>query len=266
VQQGAAVIAAPLLSAERFGPASDDVGDGATMRWQHRRTMNRQIAVPETAENVCHFGHASEAAHHLVEQLAQGCPRRLRQVRVNRRGGDVLVAEKHLNDAGVDLPLEQARGIGVAQRVRRGTAAAGKIGRLYGIGEGTDQDVGRDGTGSRTVGEKPATIAMVLRQPDSPQVVVHRPRYRDDAFLVALADDPQQAAGFVDGGDRKTGGLADPQAAAIDQAETAAMYGIADRGEDAPHFGMGKRLQQPPLLGKPDLFLNSAQSWPNVFR
>src|SRR6188472_3123817 len=94
VQQGAAVIAAPLLPAERFGPAGDDVGDGATMRWQHRRAVSRQIAAPETAENVRHFGHASEAAHHLVEQLAQRHPRRFRQMRVNRRRGDVLVAER----------------------------------------------------------------------------------------------------------------------------------------------------------------------------
>ena len=92
MQQGAAVIAAPLLPAERFGPAGDDVGDGATMRWQHRRAVSRQIAAPETAENVRHFGHASEAAHHLVEQLAQRHPRRFRQMRVNRRRGDVLAA------------------------------------------------------------------------------------------------------------------------------------------------------------------------------
>src|SRR5246127_4636131 len=67
-------------------------------------------------------------------------------------------------------------------------------------------------------------------------------------------------------GDGKSSGLADPQAAAVNQPEPAAVYRIADRGENAPHFGMGKRLRQPPLLGKPDLFLNSAQSWPSVFR
>jgi hypothetical protein len=176
------------------------------------------------------------------------------------------VAEKHLNDAGVDLPLEQARGIGVPQRARRGAAAAGEIRRLYGIGEGTDEDMGGDGTGSPTVGEKPAAIAMVRCQPHSPQVLVHWPRYRDEAFLVALADDPQEAAGFVDGGDRKIGGFADSQAAAIDQAETAAVYRIADRGENASDFGMRECLRQPPLLGKPNLFLKSAQSWPSVFR
>jgi hypothetical protein len=44
------------------------------------------------------------------------------------------------------------------------------------------------------------------------------------------------------------------------------VYRIAHRGENAPHFGMGKRLRQPPLLREPDLFLNSAQSRPSVFR
>ena len=78
--------------------------------------------------------------------------------------------------------------------------------------------------------------------------------------------DAQDAAGLVDGGDGKSSGLADPQAAAVNQAETAAVSRIANRGENAAHFGMGKRLRQPPLLGKPNLFLNSAQSLPSVSR
>src|SRR5215469_5646531 len=57
VQQGAAVVAAPLLSAECFGAAGEDVGEGATMRGQHRRVMSLQIAAPETTENVRQFGH-----------------------------------------------------------------------------------------------------------------------------------------------------------------------------------------------------------------
>src|SRR5208282_6669172 len=106
----------------------------------------------------------------------------------------------------------------------------------------------------------PAPIAVVLGLPHPPQAFVHLLGHGHDPFLVALPDDAQDAAGLVDGGDGKSGGLADPQAAAIDQAETAAVYGMADRGENAPRFGMGKRLRQPPVLGKPDLFLNSAQS------
>jgi hypothetical protein len=93
-----------------------------------------------------------------------------------------------------------------------------------------------------------------------------RPRHRNDPFLVALADNPQKAAGLVDGGDGERGGLADPQAAGIDQAETAPVDRIADAIENAPRLGMGKGLRQPLLLRKPDLFLNSAQSLPSVFR
>src|SRR5258708_7843010 len=106
----------------------------------------------------------------------------------------------------------------------------------------------------------------VFGRPHPPQAFVHLLGHGHDPFLVALADDAQDATGLVDGGDGKSSGLADPQAAAVNQAETAAVYRIADRGENAPHFGMGKPLRQPPLLGKPDLFLNSAQSWPSVFR
>src|SRR5215467_9073606 len=69
--------------------------------------MSLLVAAPETAESVRHFGHASEAAHHFVEQLAQGRPGRFRQVRVYRRRGDALVAEEHLHDAGVHLSLEE---------------------------------------------------------------------------------------------------------------------------------------------------------------
>ena len=50
VQQRAAVGAAPLLSAERLGPAGEDVGDGAAMGGQHRRAMSLQIAACEAAE------------------------------------------------------------------------------------------------------------------------------------------------------------------------------------------------------------------------
>ena len=164
------------------------------------------------------------------------------------------------------LFLEESGRIGVTQRVWRRTATAGEIGRLDGLGKGAGQDIGGEGTGSPAIGEEPAPIAVVVGLPHPPQAVVHLLGHGHDPFLVALADDAQDAIGLVDGGDGKSSGLADPQAAAVNQAETAAVYGIADRGENAPHFGMGKRLRQPPLLGKPDLFLNSAQSWPSVFR
>ena len=52
----AAFIAAPQVSAERFGAAGQDVGDGTAMRGWHRRTMGRQIAQTARARQACCFG------------------------------------------------------------------------------------------------------------------------------------------------------------------------------------------------------------------
>jgi hypothetical protein len=53
----AAFIAAPQVAAEGLGPASQDVGDGTAMRGWQRRTMGRQIAVREGAEDVGKLDH-----------------------------------------------------------------------------------------------------------------------------------------------------------------------------------------------------------------
>jgi len=53
----AALIAAPQVSAEGLGAASQDVGDGTAMRGWHHRTMGRQIAVREGAEDVGKVDH-----------------------------------------------------------------------------------------------------------------------------------------------------------------------------------------------------------------
>ena len=84
VNLGAALIAAPEVSAEGFGAAGQDVGDGAPVRWQDRRAMRRQIAVRETAENVRDLDHsgcaASETAHQLVEDSLERSSRRLSEM------------------------------------------------------------------------------------------------------------------------------------------------------------------------------------------
>ena len=56
--------------------ARDQLFDRSTR--PHCRAVSCHIAAGEAAERVRHFGHASEAAHHLVEQLAQRHPRRFR--------------------------------------------------------------------------------------------------------------------------------------------------------------------------------------------
>ena len=115
MDQAAAVGASPLLAAERLGPAGDDVGDGATMRGQHRRAMGLQVAIGELAEDVRHFGHGSQAAHHPVEQCSQRRLRRRGQVGVDRRRADAGVAEQDLDGTDIDVLLEQPGRIGVAQ-------------------------------------------------------------------------------------------------------------------------------------------------------
>jgi len=148
----------------------------------------------------------------------------------------------------------------VAQGVRRRPGSAGEIGRLDGVGEAAGQDMGGDGAGSPAIGKQPPPVAMVLRRPHSAQAFVDRLGHRHEPFLVALAHDPHQAVGLVDGGDGESGGLADAQAAGIYQAEAAAVDRVADAAQNASHLGMGKRLRQALLLGEPDLFLKSAQS------
>jgi len=76
IDLGAARITAPEVPAERFGATGHDVGDGASMRSQHRRApfasiMSRHVVVRETAEDVRNLDHGrylpSQAGHQLVE-------------------------------------------------------------------------------------------------------------------------------------------------------------------------------------------------------
>lgn len=143
-------------------------------------------------------------------------------------------------------------------------ALSGQVGRLSGIGKGLDQDVGAERAGSLAVWKEPAGIAV--RLPHLAQTVMDRPRQRHEAFLVALAEDPQEPADFGDGGDFECGGLADPQAAGIDQSKAGLVDRIADVAEDTLDLGMREGLRQPLLLGQSDLFLNSGQSRPSVCR
>lgn len=148
----------------------------------------------------------------------------------------------------------------MAKRMGRRPAATRESSRLHRLGEGVAQDMGGDGTGSPAVGKQPSPVTVILGLPHPPQALVDLLGHGHNPFLIALADDTQNATGLVDRGDGKCGGLADPQAAAIDQAETTAVNGVADSVENAPNLGMGKGLWQALLLGEPDLFLNSAQS------
>jgi hypothetical protein len=69
----------------------------------------------------------------------------------------------------------------------------------------------------------------------------------------------------VDRRDLERGGLADPQAAGVDQREACPVDGIADGAEKAADLGIGQGLRQTLLTGLANLFFpNSGQSRSNV--
>ena len=95
---GGALVAAPEMSAESLGTAGKDIGDGALMRWRHRRAMGRQVVVREAAEDVRHLDHggaaASEVGHQSIEDLSQRNAGWLGQMGVDGGGGDIGVTEQ----------------------------------------------------------------------------------------------------------------------------------------------------------------------------
>ena len=56
-ESGLTMITAPEGSTEHRGATGKNVGEGATMRWRHRRAMGRQVAVRETAEDISDLDH-----------------------------------------------------------------------------------------------------------------------------------------------------------------------------------------------------------------
>jgi hypothetical protein len=120
---GGALVAAPEMSAESLGTAGKDIGDGALMRWRHRRAMGRQVVAREAAEDVRHLDHggaaASEVGHQSIEDLSQRNVGWLGQMGVDGCGGDIGVTEQNLNDPGIDAIFQQTGCITMAQDVRR---------------------------------------------------------------------------------------------------------------------------------------------------
>ena len=94
---GAAMVAAPEVSAESFGAAGDDVGDGTAMRGGYRWAIGRQVSAREPTQDVGELDHGrrprSEPGHQLVENVSELRPDRLGQMRVDEGGRDALVAE-----------------------------------------------------------------------------------------------------------------------------------------------------------------------------
>ena len=80
-------------------------------------------------------------------------------------------------------------------------------------------------------------------------------------MLVALADHPQEHLLGVDGGEGQLDGFADPQAAGVDQCETAAVDGLLDGRDQAAAVLVASDIGQAFAKGLANFFfVSSGQS------
>ena len=113
--------------------------------------------------------------------------------------------------------------------------------------------------GAEAVGEEPPGVAVDL--PDLAEHGQGRLGQRQGPLLVAFADDPQEHLLGIDGGDGQFDGFADPQAAGVDEGETAAVDRLADGGDQAAAVLVAADVGQALAKGLADFFLvNSGQS------
>ena len=117
--------------------------------------------------------------------------------------------------------------------------------------------------GAVSIGEEPLLVAMEL--PDLPKHGQDRLGQGQGPLLVAFADHPQEHLLGVDGGNGQSDGLADPQAAGVNQRETAAIDRMPDRGNQAAAVLIASNVGKAIVIGLADFFLvSSAQSRPRV--
>jgi hypothetical protein len=123
---GTAMVAAPKVPAELFGPAGENVGDGVAVRGQHRRAVGRQIAFREAAEDIRESDHdrpqlsdgGSEIGHQRVEGGLERGSRWLGEMGIDSGRCNVDVAEQNLHHARIGALLEQPCCIAMMQAVR----------------------------------------------------------------------------------------------------------------------------------------------------
>ncbi len=81
------------------------------------------------------------------------------------------------------------------------------------------------------------------------------------ALLVPFADHPQEHLLGIDGGDGQFDGFADPQAAGVDQDETAAIDRLGDRADQAAAVLVASDVGKTLAKGVADFFfVSSGQS------
>ncbi len=110
--------------------------------------------------------------------------------------------------------------------------------------------------GALSVGEEPRLTTV-----DLPDLAEHRECgfcEGQGAFFVAFSDDPQKHRLGVDGGNGQSDGLTESQAAGVDKSETAAVDGLADRGDQTAAVCIVSNVGQTFAIGLADFFLVSS--------
>ena len=82
------------------------------------------------------------------------------------------------------------------------------------------------------------------------------------SLFVAFADDPQEHPLRVDGRDGQRDSFTDPQAAGVNQRETAAVDRLGDRGDQAATVLVASNARKAFAIGLADFFFR--QQWPVV--
>jgi hypothetical protein len=170
-----------------------------------------------------------EAVGCLTQEEADLVAQRLGQVGVNLGAAQARMAEQDRDDPDIDATLEQVGGEAVTQRVgpELGAEAAG-VARL-------DERGARGGIGEvghpSPAGKEPASAAVGL--PDLAKHLKDGIGQGENPLLVALADDVENHLAGINGGDRQSDGLVNPQAIGVDQRKTATIDRQFQSGDQA---------------------------------
>ncbi len=167
------------------------------------------------------------------------------------------MAEQDLHEADVGALLQESGRKTMAKRVRYEVVIE-PAGRSCGVESPAGRPSGKMSS-AFAVGEEPRLVAM-----DLPDLAQHGPcRFgqREGSLFVAFTDDPQEHPLRVDGRDGQCDSLADPQAAGVDQRETAAVDRLGDRGDQAAAVLVASNAGKAFAIGLADFFfVSSGQS------
>ena len=163
------------------------------------------------------------------------------------------MSEQHLHEPDVGALFQEMGREAVAERVRYEVVieTAGCPCRVEGVAGCLPGKM----SGALAVGEEPLRATMDL--PDLAQHGPCRIGQGQGTLFVAFADDPQEHPLRVDGGDGQRDSFADPQAASVDQRETAAVDRLSDRGDQAAAVLVASNVGKASAIGLADFFFVS---------